>query len=474
MKSTPLYLAIIAVLLLIAVNSCVKEDNGKKNGEVEEELSDAEIFAKVRNDVQNTAFYKEIFLDGGCELNPGIKQNGVVINGKLPYALAKVGIKSGDAEYFLSTVDDVGDGYTETDKALQTNIFSGTSQDTNGVLLYPDGEPRFHLFYSFGGHSGPHGKTLGAPGRTNVNTFYTNGGSYVGSCAGAYLAGKYASGSVSNYYNIWKDGNMKGTGVGNSSIDIGICSDVFSKYFGPANGILVKGARHNGGGYMDVSRAPEGTEVLGIFQHEKNVNSSKEGFFNQPGVWAYKASRESGRLVVTGSHPEDAASGDILNMTASMFAYAQDGSGIAKIKGVLRNGDMIPMTRKTEENLPQYTRIGDLQCHHFVIWLGKAVESLTLSVESPADCDLELYLKKDNFAFPENDPDYESTAKSNNQTIKTDKLEKGLWYVTVRCATTVNATEKYIDATKKLGRFFVYSGNTDVLNGIPYNIVASW
>ena len=79
-----------------------------------------------------------------------------------------------------------------------------------------------------------------------------------------------------------------------------------------------------------------------------------------------------------------------------------------------------------------------------------------------------------NFAFPENDPDYESTAKSNNQTIKTDKLEKGLWYVTVRCATTVNATEKYIDTTKKLGRFFVYSGNTDVLNGVPYNIVASW
>ena len=61
-----------------------------------------------------------------------------------------------------------------------------------------------------------------------------------------------------------------------------------------------------------------------------------------------------------------------------------------------------------------------------------------------------------------------------SSSIKTDKLEKGLWYVTVRCATTVNATEKYIDTTKKLGRFFVYSGNTDVLNGVPYNIVASW
>lgn len=474
MKRTYHYLAILAAFSLAAASSCVKEDNGINDNPTEEELTESEIFAKVRNDVMNTAFYKEIFLDGGCELNPGIKQNGVVINGRLPYALAKVGIKDGDAEYFLSTVDDVGNGYTETDRALQTDIFSGTSQDTNGVLLYPDGEPRFHLFYSFGGHSGPHGKTLGATGRMNVNTFYTNGGSYVGSCAGAYLAGKYASGSVSNYYNIWKEGNMKGTGVGNSSIDIGICSDIFSKYFGPANGTLVKGARHNGGGYMDVKRAPEGTEVLGIFQHQKNSDSSREGFFNQPGVWAYKASRESGRLVVTGSHPEDAASGDILNMTASMFAYAQDGSGIAKIKGVLRNGDMIPMTRRTEDNTPQYTAIGDLQCHHFAIWLGKDVPSLTLSVQSSSDCDLELYLKKDNFAFPENDPDYKSMSGGGNQTITTKKLEKGLWYVTVRCATTVTSTEKYIDTTKKLGRFFVYSGNTEVLNGIPYNIVATW
>lgn len=472
MKHTRHHLAILAAIFMVAAVSCVKDDNGKTGGETEEELSDADILALVRTDVVNTAYYKDIFLDGGCELNPGIKENGVVINGKLPYALAKAGIKN--AEYFLATLDDVGDGYTESDKALQTTIICGTNQDSNGVLLYPDGEPRFRLFYSFGGHSGSHGKTMGFSGRTNVNTFYTNGGSYVGSCAGAYLAGQYASGSLSNYYNIWKDGNMRGTGVGNSSIDLEIVSNTFSEYYGPIKGVLVTGARHNGGGYMDVNRAPEGTEIIALFKNEKGKNSSKAGFYDQPGIWAYKAAPTSGRLVVTGSHPEDAPSGDILNMTASMFAYAWDGSGIAKVKGILRNGDMIPMTHKTDENLPQYSVIGDKQCHHFVIWLGKDVSSLTLSLQSSADCDLELYLKKDNFAFPENDPDYKSTAAGANQTITTKKLEKGLWYVTVRCATTVTATEKYIDTEHNLGRYFVYSGKTEVLNGIPYSIVANW
>ena len=40
----------------------------------------------------------------------------------------------------------------------------------------------------------------------------------------------------------------------------------------------------------------------------------------QPAVWAYKESATSGRLVVTGSHPEDAPSGDVLNLTADTIA----------------------------------------------------------------------------------------------------------------------------------------------------------
>ena len=472
LKRTTVYF--LAAFCLLLPNGCGKEGN-ENSGNPDQEteyLSEEQILRLVNKSTVNTAYYKDIFLDGGCELNPGIKENGIVINGRLPYALKKAGI--GEAEYFLSTVNDVANGYTASDKTLQTNIISGTSDDFNGVLLYPDGEPRFRLFYSFGGHSGPHGNTLGTSGRTNVNTFYTNGGSYVGSCAGAYLAGKYASGKALAYYNIWKGGNMKATGVGNSSIDIEIMSDIFHDYYGPDYTTIVTDTRHNGGGYMDVNQAPAGTEILGRFLHQKGKNSSASGFYMQPAIWAYKDSPESGRMVVTGSHPEDAPSGDILNMTASMFRYAWDGSGIAKVKGILKNGERRFMTRKSTDYKPEYTAIGDLQCHHFVVYLPKGAESLTLKLEGRGDYDLELYLKKDGFAFPENEPDYSAKEPGAIQTITTGPVEKGLWYVTVRCATTVTATDTVIDKSAGLGHYFTYSGKTGVLNGVPYEIVASW
>lgn len=428
-----------------------------------EELSEEEILSLVRTDVTNTAYYKDIFLDGGCELNPGIKENGVVINGRLPYALQKAGLT--DAEYFLSTVDDVGEGYTTSDLKLQTEIISGTPDDLNGVLLYPDGEPRFRLFFAFGGHSNPHGSSLGLNGRERVRTFYERGGSFAGSCAGAFLSGAYANGRWRNYFNIWKGGNMISTDVGNSSIDMLIDSDIFSQYYGPSKGSLIKGIRHNGGGFMDTRRAPEGTEVIALFKDEAGRNSTKENYYDQPSVWAYKASAESGRLLVTGSHPEDAPSGDILNLTASMFRYAWDGAGTAKVKEVLRSRDLIPVR----------PGIGDLQCHHFVLYPAADVENLSIKVSWSGDYDLELYLKRDSFAFPDADPDYSSTHSSDgSNTLVTGPLEKGLWYVTVRCATTVGAKEIVTDPASGKGRYFLYYGKKDVLNGVPYSIMAEW
>jgi len=236
----------------------------------------------------------------------------------------------------------------------------------------------------------------------------------------------------------------------------------------------VTDVRHNGGGFMDVDGAPEGTEVIALFRKERGKTNTKVSFYGQPGIWAYKASDESGRLVVTGSHPEDAASGDILNLTSSMFKYAWDGSGIATVKAVLSNGDMIPMTKGTQDNMPQYTAIGDRQCHHFVFWLPKDANSVSLDIQAADEYDMELYLKKDDFAFPDNTPDYSSAVGGGLQSIKAGPLEKGLWYVTVRCASTVTATEVITDKTNGLGRRFVYSGNTGVLNGVPYTISLNW
>ena len=267
---------------------------------------------------------------------------------------------------------------------------------------------------------------------------------------------------------------MNATGVGNSSIDIEMVSDSFVPYFGPSINTVIKGARHNGGGYMDVDNAPPGTEVIARFLNQKGMDSSSRSFYMQPAVWAYKASPRSGRVVVTGSHPEDAPDGDILKLTASMFRYGYEGSGCAKVKGILRKGDLVPMKYGTQDNRPEYTCIGDLQCHHFVFYLNAPVPSVTLRIEGEGDYDLELYLKKDGFAFPWDSPDYSSCTGGPIQQIETPLLSEGLWYVTVRCATTVTATETIINPATGKGRRFIYSGKTGVLNGVPYSISVDW
>lgn len=180
------------------------------------------------------------------------------------------------------------------------------------------------------------------------------------------------------------------------------------------------------------------------------------------GLQGFRTERQA---VVTGSHPEDAPSGDILNLTASMFRYAWDGVGLARVRDVLRNGDMIPVN----------PGIGDLQCHHFVLCPAEDAKNFSVSVEYSGDYDIRIYLKRDSFAFPDAEPEYNSgKAADGKSVLSVDKLEKGLWYVCVYCATTVDAKEVVTDPVKKKGRFFSYSGPTGVLNGVPYNITAEW
>ncbi|MBQ9475675.1 MAG: hypothetical protein IJU69_05430 [Bacteroidales bacterium] len=436
-----------------------------------EELSDEEILAMVRTDVPNTAFYKDAFLDGGVNLNPGVKVDGAVSNGALPAALSYIGFTS---EYFLSRVDDPFATANSTDKTLQTEIMCGTTTDSNGVLLYPDGEPRFRMLYIFGGSSGNHGTSLGETGRERVRTFYKNGGTYAGSCAGAYLAGKYASGSALNYFNIWTGGNMIGTGLSNSSTGAKIVSgSPLLKYYNFGGDLFVANVRHNGGGYMDTNGAPAGTEILARFGTSPS-GSTSASYYDKPLIWAYKASEQTGRLCVCGSHPEDGMEGELRDLTAAIFRYAYDGVGCAKVKGVLRNGSSRSMTKTTGDNAPAYTAIGDKQCHHFAIYLPKAVSSLKLDLQGSGSYDLELYLKKGSFAFPGSSPEFSNTASGSSKTLTATNLEAGLWYVTVRCNTTVKAALTNTNTSTGKGWKFTYSGSTGVLNGVPYTIKATW
>lgn len=135
-------------------------------------------------------YYKDLFMDGGVSLTsrkylPAAKKAGLSVE------------------------------YLATDDSLtQEKVMIGNEYDYNGVLLYPDGEPRFRVIYTNGGKATKHGNSLGEKGRNRIKTFYYNGGSYTGSCAGMFISSisYYSRGTWQSYYHIWP-GRTKTTGL---------------------------------------------------------------------------------------------------------------------------------------------------------------------------------------------------------------------------------------------------------------------
>ena len=371
----------------------------------------------------NRAFYKDLFLDAGLDLTD---------RKTLPAA-----------DYLGLSVEGVSNS-SETFKEWERGVLGGNAEDTNGRLLYPDGQPRYRVLFVVGGKARNHGKSIGDTALSRMRTFNARGGSYVGTCAGGIFASTgFADEDVCPYYlHLWP-ALLKYTGLSATSTGMFVEEDSpLLAYYDYGGDRYLSEVRHNGGAYPVTF--PAGTEILARYDRE-----DVPAVHRQPSVWAYKADDRRGRVVMEGSHPEEYQKGENRDLTAAMIRYALDGQGTTELKAVLKKG-------KT------YTApvgIGDLQCHHFAFWLPEAAEQVSLSVNGQADWS--LYLAKDGFAYPG-----EALMDSQSGHLETGSLEAGLWYVSVQCRTTVTVTETEIGQD--------YSGRTDVLNGIPYTISIDW
>lgn len=393
--------------------------------------------------VPNRGFYKDIFMDAGAYLTPHRSLSAV---SHLGYTM----------EYVNCPRKDV----SEEDTAWQNSVIGGVEEDENGRLLYPDGAPRYRMIYVCGGDSRGHGCSMRASCLENMRAFVLNGGSYVGTCAGAFFAGTgYDSIPDYPYYlKLWP-GVMKHTGIYSSST--GMRTDPKSPLlaygdFGGDN--YVADIRHNIGGYA--ATWPVGTEQLATYDCPQ-----KKKVHGRPSTWAYKPNSQRGRIVVTGSHPEDYTFGERRDFMESMLQYAADGVGLTKIKGVLRKGKTRIMDVCTGEGPNDYSVIGDRQYHHFVVYVPQGAKDITLNVESEVDCDLQLSVSDSTYAYDGNTT-IVSSSHGSNQILHFTEMAAGLWYVAVRCQTTVSIINT--------ARGQQYGGRTDVLNGVPYTLSVNW
>ena len=399
-------------------------------------------------------YYKDIFMDSGIMLT----------SRKYLPAARVLGL---EIESFVSAVNSDTDKITQIDTLLQRDILCGSAIDENGILLYPDGEPRFRMIYLNGGKAVNHGRTLGETGRANIRKFIENGGSYLGSCAGAFIASKYTYSDDSlklrtdSYMGIWP-GSVRGTGLEKSWTDMRIDKkSPLLKYYDFGGDHQVDSVRHNGGCYGDTDHVwPKDGEILAYF--ETTGRELPRDINGKPSVWALKYGETGGRVISCGSHPEEVTSGERLDFMCAMVRYALDGNGEPTVKATIKPGESIKMDRRTSDNKPERTRIGDRQYHHFIIEAPAGCDSLTVTLKSLKgwrDFDLCLSIDKDGLAYMDT-AGLTNVAPGVDKALKIAVPKSGKIFVSVFCATTVNTVETKYGTS--------YTGRTDVLNGVPY------
>ena len=405
-----------------------------------------------------SGYYKELFMDGGI----------AVTSRRELHAADALGI---GMEFFA---EPSADEPSAADSLAQQQIFCGSSIDTNGWLLYPDGAPRYRAIYVNGGNANHHARSLMAEGRSHIQAFVAAGGSYVGTCAGAYMAtaGSRRSGKSNTrfadlYLHLWP-GLMHSTHLKKSHTPLRLeRKSPLLRYYNFGGDMVVDSVYHNGGGYAlgDLQgNLPAKTEVLARYLFNDTEKVQIDG---KPAIWAYKDSDNSGRVVLIGSHPERAKRGERRDLMAATLLYAMEGNGKPQIKGTLTPDQPREMKLRTEENCPEYTRIGDKQYHHFVIDVPKHCQQLVLSLSGYSgedNFDLTLCAKASEVAFAQN-ATHKVEGKGCYKELTVNRPKAGRWYISVCCTTTV---DHYID---KAGTTYV--GRTDVLNGVPYAIKAT-
>lgn len=455
MKAPKFILIVGTTLCLLSTVSYAQKKNKKKN-----EVQKVECSCNECCNLNRYGYYKDVFMDSG-------------INVTSRTDLPATRFLDLSMEAFISAPHSPME-LTIMDTIIQKEMICGNPWDDNGVLLYPDGEPRYRMIYMNGGKAASHGRSLTPAGRENIKKFIENGGSYVGTCAGMFIASdgvykkdsEYASNPA--YLSIWP-GTTHSSGLSKSYTAMSLIEgNPLLKYYDFGGDMRIDSVRHNGGGFAYYGEGciiPEGTEPLMKYIYDTvGTDVKARRMHDQVCTWAYKKSPESGRIVITGSHPEGVVVGERLEMMAAMMLYAMEGNGGPEVKGELEPGKLREMKKKTKDNEPLNTRIGDLQYHHFTVNVPENAKRAVVYLkgyDESEDFDLSICAKAGDFAFHHN-TDIKNVKQGCDKTLIIDAPKAGIWYISVRCENTVDT---------RYGQYGTeYVKGREVLNGVPYSI----
>jgi hypothetical protein len=304
---------------------------------------------------QSVGLKANVFVDGGAELSK--------------VSLAKSATLAGlTREVFFTNSG-----------ATTRAVIGGNSQDTNGALLYPDGQPRFNTIFVNGGSAG-HAVVMGAAGRQALETFYAHGGSYTGSCAGEFVAARRIP-------SLWggKVGNQGNTGRQTVTFDETshpLVQDLMRwnngsnvvpsipHYWGPTN--------------RESYPHPDGTLFLGTITSGLHRGTDF--------LIEYQRDAESGVTVLSPSHPEYGRQASHTALMASILKRAVDLSrATPDIKGTLVSDQLVEMSGSTQ-------RVGDGQYHRFTLEVPAGVGVLYVGLSNLSG-NADLFIQRNGVAY---------------------------------------------------------------------------
>ncbi len=385
----------------------------------------------------NEGFHKDIFWDKGY------------------------GLETSDVAAFQHLNASVESNDSESETA-QRILITGNQYDYNGILLYPDNSPRYKIIYTPGGSSRDHGDFVTEKGRQHIRTFFKNGGSYVGFCGGAAIASlsKNTNEIWEVYYHLWP-GYVEQVSEGPifPNVQIEEESDLL-KYLPYTSINLIESVEFMYGSFPVETEQyfPKDTKIQMRFKFENSDLHQKAS------CWSYKTNDNSGTMIVMACHPEYHDSGEQLELTKSLFLFALDGIGKPDIKGRLEKGIVRYMNKPTPDNNPDFTKIGDRQIHHFVLELDEPVTDFSIEISGENEYDLNIYLKKGEFAFP-GKSQYNKVSVGSDKILKLNNLEKGKWYIGIENASSITDPPYSQTFLKK---------NSQLLNGVEYAVKVEW
>lgn len=354
-----------------------------------------------------------------------------------------------------ATLNDLaGQGYTYEEITQAEQVRGNNAYDIDGVLLYPDGSPRYGVIILGGGSAKRyyngcctaddpmrdliiHGTGLGDAGRQELRSFVGNGGAYVGMCGGAYFS-SYKNDvndwGVGRYLNLWP-GITNNDHGGRLDSDHLLSSHELNSQFNQR----IKQVYFNGGcdfqtGVSNTSYVASFTEPWYGYDHlASNFNGKKAILAHDKGP-----SDPTGRVVISCSHPEVNNSSDYpLNQRSREYFKRMITYALEK-KPPISSQTLVDGTRVT----PDYP-VGDDQFHYYYINLPSGSELIVeLSDGSSPGGNNDLYLRKGD--YPTLDTyDHRSMDSGPSETITVPSASADMWFIGVHGAHTNRFGEDY-------------------------------